>query len=115
MSAQVGNMKIDLGDGVWAEIARDFYNPLVKRRELSLIIHHVGKPTPMKINLRLAISEKMGTPIQHVYVRSVDTEYGVGRSRAVVHIYDSVDRALLYEPKHIIDRNGGVNPFEEEE
>ncbi|MCE4624740.1 MAG: 30S ribosomal protein S24e [Desulfurococcales archaeon] len=116
MSAQASSTRrIDLGEGIWAEVVKDFYNPLIKRRELHLKIHHVMKPTPMRINLRLAISERFGTPIERVYVRSIQTEYGIGRSHAVIHIYDTVDRALSFEPKYVIERNGGVNPFEEEE
>jgi small subunit ribosomal protein S24e len=116
VSAQASGLRrIDFEEGVWAEVVRDFYNPVIKRRELSLKIHHVMKPTPMRINIRLAVAEKLGAPIQHVYVRKIDTEYGIGRSTAVVHIYESVERATLFEPKYVIDRNGGINPFEEEE
>jgi len=107
--------RIDFEDGVWGEIVEDKYNPLVKRRELIMVIHHVGKSTPMRINMRLAISEKYGVPIERVYVRNIKTEYGIGRSRARIHIYDTVERAKAFEPQHIIDRNGGINPFEEEE
>ena len=116
MSAQASNLRrIDFEDGVWAEVVRDFYNPAIKRRELTLIIHHVMKSTPMRINIRLSIAEKLGVPVQNVYVRKIETEYGIGRSKAIVHIYNSVERALQFEPQYIIDRNGGVNPFEEEE
>ena len=107
--------RIDLGDGIWAEVLEDKYNPLVKRRELSLLIHHEFKSTPMRINLRLTIAEKYGVDIQRVYVRKILSEYGIGLSKAEVHIYDTVERALAFEPQYIIDRNGGVNPFEEEE
>ncbi len=107
--------RIEFEDGVWADVTRDFYNPVIKRRELTLVIHHVSKPTPMRINIRLALSEKLGVPIERVYVRNIKTEYGIGRSTAIVHIYDTVERARQFEPSHIIDRNGGINPFEEEE
>jgi len=114
MSAQAGIKRIDLEDGVWAEVTRDFYNKVIGRRELDLIVHHLLKPTPMRINLRLTIAEKFGVDIQKVYVRRIDTEYGIGESRVEVHIYDSVERAKKFEPAYIIDRNGGINPFEEE-
>lgn len=104
--------RIELGEGMWAEVVGDKYNPLVKRRELSLIVHHESKSTPMRINLRVAVAEKLGADIQRVYVRSIYSEYGVGVSRAGVYIYDTVERALAFEPKYSIERNGGVNPFE---
>jgi small subunit ribosomal protein S24e len=115
VSAQASGLRrIDFEDGVWADVERDFYNPVIKRREITLKIHHVMKPTPMRINIRLAVAEKLGVPIQNVYVRKIDTEYGVGRSTAIVHVYDNTERALLFEPKYVVDRNGGLNPFEEE-
>ncbi len=111
MSAAIS--KIDLGEGIWAEVVSDRYNPLIKRRELVLRIHHELKPTPPRINVRMAVSNALKVGLERVYVRSIRTEYGLGVSRAEIHVYDDVNRALAFEPKHIIERNGGVNPFEE--
>ena len=103
--------RIDLGEIGWAEVLKDWYNPLIKRREIVMILHHELKPTPMRIMVRQAISQKLGVDIKRVYVREIKTEYGIGRSRVRVHVYDTVERALQFEPKHIIERNGGVDPF----
>lgn len=111
MNAAVGT--IDLGEGLWAEIIMDKYNPLIGRRELLLRIHHELKPTPPRITIRMQIAEKFKVGLDRVYVRSIRTEYGIGVSVAEVHIYDSRERALQFEPEYIIERNGGVNPFEE--
>ena len=113
MSSQL--TRIELEDGVWAEVVEDKYNPLIKRREIKLLIHHELKSTPMRITLRMTLAEKFGVDITRLYVRSIRTGYGIGQSIAEIHIYDTVERALQFEPKHIIDRNGGVNPFEEAE
>jgi small subunit ribosomal protein S24e len=106
--------RIELEDGVYAEIVSDKYNPLVKRRELELVISHELKPTPMRITLRMQLAEALGVDVKLVYVRSIRTEYGVGRSHARIHVYESLDRVRAFEPQYIIDRNGGVSPFEEE-
>ena len=114
MTASQSQVKrIELEDGVWAEVVGDKYNPLIKRREIDLVVYHELKPTPMRINLRLQMAEVLGVDIQRVYVRSIQTEYGIGRSKARVHVYDSVERAKAFEPSYIIDRNGGISPFEE--
>ncbi|MCE4612672.1 MAG: 30S ribosomal protein S24e [Desulfurococcales archaeon] len=105
--------RISLEDGIYAEVVRERYNPLIKRRELELLISHELKPTPMRITLRMQVSEALGVDVKLVYVRSIRTEYGIGRSWARIHVYESVDRALEFEPKHIVERNGGVSPFEE--
>jgi len=97
-------------DGVKAEVEAEKYNPLIGRRELLLRLHHLLKPTPSRLQVRLAIAKLFDVDVARVYVRSIKTEYGAGISKAVVHVYDSVERALAFEPKHIIERNGGVNP-----
>jgi len=113
LSGAATTSRVDLGEGVWAEVVSDKYNPLIKRRELILRIHHELKPTPMRINLRLGIAERLGVDVKRVYVRSVRTEYGRGVSTARIHVYDSVERAKSFEPEYIIERNGGVDPFGE--
>ncbi len=113
MSLVGASKKIDLGDEGWAEIVMDRDNPLIGRREILLKLHHQGKPTPMRITLRMKLAEKFGADVKRVYIRSIQTEYGIGRSTVRVHIYRSVERALQFEPKHIIERNGGVDPFAE--
>ena len=107
-AAQEQKRTIDLGDGVYAEVVEDRYNPLIRRRELKLRIIHVLKSTPMRIQVRLSVAKAYGVDVSRVYVRNIRTEYGIGRSIAEVHIYDEVERALAFEPKHIIERNGGV-------
>ncbi len=107
--------KLDLGEMGWAEILREWYNPLIRRREIVMKIHHELKPTPMRILLRQAMAEKYGVDIKRVYIREIKTEYGAGVSRVRVHIYDDPGRALQFEPKHVIDRNGGLDPFSEGE
>ncbi len=103
----------ELDDGSIARVIEDKYNPLIKRRELLLEIDHKLKSTPMRINLRLKVSEVYGVEIQRVYVKKIMTEYGRGVSKVRVNIYDTVERAKQIEPQYVIDRNGGINPFEE--
>ena len=97
-------------DGVKAEVEVERYNPLVGRRELLLRLYHLLKPTPSRLQVRFAIAKLYGVDVSRVYVRSIKTEYGAGISKAEIHIYDSVERALAFEPEYIIKRNGGVNP-----
>ena len=115
MSVQGQAKRFELEDGSIAEVVRDWYNPLVKRREITLRIEHTLKSTPMRISLRMKVAEVFGVDITRVYVKSITTEYGIGRSIARVNIYDSVDRVKEFEPEYIIERNGGINPFEEAE
>ncbi len=104
---------LGLGEGYEAYITREWYNPLIKRKELEITILHVGRSTPSRIQVRMGVAKALNVDVKRVYVRRLHTEYGVGRTRAEVHVYDTVDRALKFEPKHIIERN--KLPEEEEE
>ncbi|MEB3774697.1 MAG: 30S ribosomal protein S24e [Desulfurococcales archaeon] len=115
MSVQGQAKRFELEDGSLAEVVRDFYNPLIGRRELTLRVSHVLKPTPMRISIRMKVAEVYGVDVSRVYVKSIRTEYGIGSSIVRVNIYDSVDRVKEFEPEYIIERNGGINPFEEGE
>ena len=96
---------LGLGEGYEAYITGDRYNPLIKRRELEITVLHVGKSTPSRIQMRMAVAKALNVDVKRVYVRRLKTEYGLGRTIAEVHVYDSVERALKFEPKHIIERN----------
>ncbi len=105
-------LEVDM-EGYEFYVVRDWYNPLIKRRELDLLVLHVGKPTPSRMELRYKLSKALNVDIKRLYIRSVQSEYGVGRSRVEVHVYDTPERALQFEPKYIIERN--KIPEEEEE
>lgn len=103
-----------LGEGYESYLVFERYNPLIKRKELELIILHVGKPTPERRTLRKQLAQAFGVDIKRVYIRKIETEYGVGRTHVEAHIYDSLERALKFEPAHIICRNMLPEEFEQE-
>ncbi len=87
------------------EIVSEKYNPLIKRKEVIIRIGHIGKSTPSRGLIRSEASKIYSTEIEKVYVRKMETEYGLGATTAYIHIYDDVDRAKKFEPEHIIKRN----------
>ena len=87
------------------EIERDWYNPLIKRREVVIKITHIGKSTPSRGLIRIEVAKHFNTDVEKTFVRKIETDYGIGVSKAYLHIYDDVERAKQFEPKHIIQRN----------
>ncbi|MEB3825404.1 MAG: 30S ribosomal protein S24e [Desulfurococcales archaeon] len=112
MSEQVGK-QIQLGEGVTANVVKEVYNPLIGKKKLYLVVNHPGQGTPMRFSIRMAVAEAYSVDMKRVYVKSIRTEYGKTESHVIVNIYDTVERALKFESKHIIDRNGGLEGFEE--
>ncbi|WP_048192364.1 30S ribosomal protein S24e [Pyrolobus fumarii] len=106
-------LDLNLGEGYEVEVECDWYNKLIRRRELDLLIKHIGKPTPSRLQLRQAVANALNVDLKRVYVRSIQTEYGWGVTHAEVHIYDDPERARSFEPKHIRIRNATPEELEE--
>ncbi|HDI74317.1 MAG: 30S ribosomal protein S24e [Thermoprotei archaeon] len=91
--------------GFEIEIVRERVNPLLERRELEMTIHHFAKSTPKVYDVRQYLSKQLKVDLNTIYIRKIITEFGVGRSRAEVHIYRTPERAQKVEPLHIILKN----------
>ena len=100
--------RIELGEGYNVTIINEQYNPLIKRRELVLLIHHIGKGTPERMALREAVAKAYQVDEEQVYVRKLVSEFGMGATRAFIHIYDSPERAKEFEPEYIRKRHTGM-------
>ncbi len=90
-------------------------NKLLGRREVKLRIDHFGKGTPTRMEVRKKVAEIFKVGIDHVYVRKIETEYGMNVSWATVHVYDDPKRALEIEPEYIIKRNQAEEEGKKEE
>ncbi|MEZ0393930.1 MAG: 30S ribosomal protein S24e [Desulfurococcaceae archaeon] len=86
-------------------MVQESYNHLIRRKEIILKISHLGKGTPKRYELRKAIAQLYGVPIEQVIVKNIFTEYGVPVSKAHVHVYDNPLRVKIFEPEYIIKRN----------
>ena len=106
--------KIVIGEGYEAVVVSDKYNPLIKRRELLILVYHIGKGTPSRLELRSAIAKVYNVSEDKVYIRSILSEFGIGRTRVQVHIYDDPERAKQFEPEHIIKRHVGMEIIQAE-
>lgn len=95
-------IQLDKYSGV---VVEEKYNPLVRRIELKIKVAHAGEGTPNRGLLRQALAKAYGRSVSLVYVRSIKTEYGLGVSLVEAHIYESEERARLFEPEFIIKRN----------
>ena len=87
------------------KIKQDKYNPLLKRKEVSLEIDHDGQGTPSRAELRKAVASKYNTKQENVYVIEMETGTGTQSAISGVEVYDDAQSALQTVPKHIQIRN----------
>eukprot|EP00897_Mesotaenium_endlicherianum_P004507 jgi/Mesen1/4084/ME000214S03270 len=82
-------------------------NRLLQRKQFIIDVLHPGRPNVSKAELKeklAKIYEK--NDVQVIFVFGFRTQFGGGKSTGFGLIYDSLEAAKKYEPKHRLVRNG---------
>jgi ribosomal protein S24E len=87
------------------KVSNEFYNPLLKRKEISLEIEHTGEGTPQRFDIRKRMAAKLSAKIENVFVVSLDTATGLQRSTCSLQVYDDPRLASSTVPEHVAVRN----------
>jgi len=95
-----------LPGGAVLHVIREGDNKVIGRLEAYCIVTHIGKGTPSRKELIEAMSSLYSKPPELIVVKYVRSDYGIGRSRVKVHIYESVERLKSFEPEYILKRHG---------
>ncbi|MEX2689822.1 MAG: 30S ribosomal protein S24e [Candidatus Njordarchaeales archaeon] len=81
-------------------------NKLLYRIEYTFMVRHKDEGTPNRKLIREKAAELLGVPIERVVVRRVVTGFGVNDAKSEIFVYESKDKLLEIEPRHILIRNG---------
>ena len=81
-------------------------NKLLHRIEYVFAVKHKDEGTPNRKAIREKAAELLGIPIERVVVRRVVTGYGINEAKSEIFVYESKDKLLEIEPRHILIRNG---------
>ncbi len=87
------------------KVSSESYNPLLKRKEISLQIDHKGEGTPQRFDIRKRMASKLGAKIENVFVVGVRTSTGIQKTVCQLQIYDAPSLASSTVPKHVVIRN----------
>jgi ribosomal protein S24E len=87
------------------KVGNELYNPLLKRKEITLEIEHTGEGTPQRFDIRKRMASKLNAKIENVFVVSLDTSTGLQRSTCALQVYDDSRAASSTVPEHIATRN----------
>jgi ribosomal protein S24E len=86
-------------------VKNESYNPLLKRKEITVEIEHTGEGTPQRFDIRKRMASKLNAKIENTFVVSVDTSTGLQRSTCSLQVYDDSRAASSTVPEHIAIRN----------
>ena len=87
------------------KVSNELYNPLLKRKEITLEIEHTGEGTPQRFDIRKRMASKLSAKIENVFVVSLDTSTGLQRSTCALQVYDDSRAASSTVPEHLATRN----------
>lgn len=80
-------------------------NELLNRREITFEILHEKGGTPSRLEVREQIVALLGTRIDCVYVKKMETRTGSLVTVGEANVYDSDEQAKYTEPDYIVSRN----------
>merc|ERR1712032_791297 len=82
-------------------------NRLLMRKQFVIDVLHQGRANVSKAELQEKLAKMYSVnDIQTIFLFSFKTQFGGGKSTGFGLIYDSVDAAKKYEPKHRLVRQG---------
>jgi small subunit ribosomal protein S24e len=100
-----------MSDGEVTVRTRKFMrNPLLKRRQMVLDVFHPGQGPVAKAELTKMLSKTYKADEQCVYMFHFKTAFGGGRTTGFALIYDSVEDAKKFEPRHRLIRKDLAQP-----
>lgn len=86
-------------------VTRETYNPLLKRKEIELVIQHEEQGTPQRFEIRKRMASKLGSKIENVFVVGLRTSTGLRRTACSLQVYDDPSTASSTIPEHVALRN----------
>lgn len=96
---------IKIDENTVVAIVNENFNKLLKRLEIDVSMDHTYAGTPSRTIIKNAIAKIYEVPEDFIVVKSISTEYGVGVSKAHVHVYIDQDIMKKVELKHVLKRN----------
>ena len=97
------------------EIIERKENPVLDRVELTFQWNHSGEATPSLTEMvDAAAKAEPGADKKLVYVKNVNTRFGMSRTSGLALIYGTAESASI-EPDYVIERHKSLNETESKE
>merc|ERR1712066_25876 len=95
------------GDGVATIRTRKFMtNRLLCRKQMVVDVLHPGRATLPKTEIREKLAKAYKVTADVIFCFGFRTHFGGGKTTGFALIYDALDKAKHFEPKHRLARHG---------
>lgn len=91
------------------EILEQKENKLLFRTEYTAKLMHIKEPTPKRLETRNKLAANVNADADRTTIIKIDSEFGLGQSKVLFHVYDTPENMNSVELPHILKRNGFIN------
>ncbi|NP_001171757.1 40S ribosomal protein S24 [Saccoglossus kowalevskii] len=96
-----------MGDSTCTLRTRKFLtNRLLCRKQMVVDVLHPGRATVPKTEIREKLAKMYKTTPDVIFCFGFKTQFGGGKTTGFALVYDTLDFAKKYEPKHRLQRHG---------
>ena len=88
------------------EITEKKENKLLERIEITAEVEHLGESVPTRNDFLSKLAATLNKERNQVVLIKMEAKYGVGRSIARVHVYETAERAKAVEKDFLLKRSG---------
>ncbi len=94
-------------------IANKTENKLLERIEIEVEIDHQGEAVPTRDSVLSKVAAQVNRDRNQVVLIKMEAKFGIGISNALIHAYESHERAILVEKEHLLKRSGLIEEKKE--
>ena len=88
------------------EILKQKENKLLFRTEYTAKLMHIKEATPKRLETRDKLAANVNADADRTTIIKIDSEFGLGQSKVLFHVYDTPETMNAVELLHILKRNG---------
>ncbi len=87
------------------KIQEEKYNHLIGRKEVNVLINHLGEVTPARETIRSKVAAQMNVNLENIVIQSIQGHFGEPFSHVIAHCYDNPEDVYVFEEKYRLKRN----------
>ena len=80
-------------------------NKLLERTEIKAEIDHQGEAVPTRDTVLARVAAEINKERNQVVLIKMEARFGIGISSALIHAYETTERAILVEKEHLLKRS----------
>ncbi len=79
-------------------------NPVLKRKEIEVIVEHIESPTPTRKEIKEHLKALKNYPVELMVIKKIEGTFGLGKEKALIFVYEDEEIMKKLEPDYLFKR-----------